>query len=93
VQQLYLTESKQYSLILTDCSMPVMDGYKSSSLIREFYEQEGLTQPYIVACTGHTEEKYIKKAWNSKIDEVMSKPVSVKFLKALLEDISYVSEE
>jgi len=28
-------------------------------------------QPMIVACTGHTEEEYIQKAWNFKIDEVI----------------------
>ena len=35
----------------------------------------------IVACTGHVEEQYIKKAWNHKIDEVIPKPINVDILK------------
>ena len=31
----------------------------------------------IVACTGHTEEEYIKKAWAHQMDEVVAKPVSI----------------
>lgn len=38
VKQLYNEKKQQYALILTDCSMPVMDGYQGSSLIREYYE-------------------------------------------------------
>ena len=31
----------------------------------------------IVACTGHTEEEFIKKAWDSQMDEVLQKPVNI----------------
>jgi hypothetical protein len=41
----------------------------------------------IVACTGHTEEEFIKKAWQVQIDEVLQKPVNIFILQEVLLDI------
>jgi len=41
----------------------------------------------IVACTGHTEEEYIKKAWFHQMDEVLPKPTNVTTMKMILNDI------
>ena len=40
----------------------------------------------IVACTGNTEETYIRKAFEHKMDEVLGKPVSVAILVEILKD-------
>ena len=56
-----------------DCSMPIMDGYQASTKIRQCIEYHNLSQPYIVACTGHSEEEYNRQAWQSKMDEVLIK--------------------
>ena len=48
-----------YGLVITDLSMPVLDGFQVSLKIREFYDQHNIAQPYIVACTGHSEEMFI----------------------------------
>ena len=34
----------KYSLILTDCKMPIMDGYESSSRIRKIIEESSRNQ-------------------------------------------------
>ena len=39
--------------------MPKMDGYTATALIRKFVSDSGLEQPYIIAISGHVEEKYI----------------------------------
>lgn len=61
--------------------MPVMDGYTASEEIRNFYQEYQAPQPMIVAVTGHVEEEYIKRAWDSEIDEVISKPINAASLK------------
>lgn len=48
---------------------------------------KGLIQPMIVACTGHTEEEFIKKAWDYQIDEVVQKPCDILILKLILQEI------
>ena len=70
-----------------DLSMPVIDGYQSTDLIREFIKKKGIFQPMIVACTGHTEEEYINKAWRYQIDEVLPKPASLQVVKTILDEI------
>jgi len=43
--------------------MPIMNGYDASDAIRQYVKDRNFMQPMIVACTGHTEDEYIKKAW------------------------------
>ena len=47
----------------------------------------------MVACTGHVEEEFIKKAWMCDIDEVLPKPVNVDVLFAILKDILLMSND
>lgn len=39
-----LTKSHSYSLVITDISMPVMDGYEVSKEIRHLYEKNNIPQ-------------------------------------------------
>jgi YesN/AraC family two-component response regulator len=41
----------------------------------------------IVACTGHTEEEYVKKAFIHLMDEVIPKPLNVLIIKELLKEL------
>jgi YesN/AraC family two-component response regulator len=41
----------------------------------------------IVACTGHSENEYIFKAWRHSIDEVLPKPTNLNILKEILGEI------
>ena len=67
--------------------MPIMNGYDATDKIRKFIRINQLVQPMIVACTGHTEEEYIQKAWNFQIDEVIQKPINIDVLKELFLEI------
>jgi CheY-like chemotaxis protein len=75
------SDGYSYGIIFMDCSMPIMDGYKSSIEIRKFYKHHRVQQPLIVALTGHTEDVYISKAFSSKMDEVVPKPANVEVVK------------
>jgi len=71
VNRLYYQHSRQYATIITDLSMPIMDGFEESINIRNFMQQKMLPHPKIIACTGHSEPEYIEKAWRYQIDEVI----------------------
>ena len=43
--------------------MPFMDGYETTMKIRELIQYEELPQPIISAVTGHTETKFVNKAF------------------------------
>lgn len=87
VKDAFMTGSHVYGLILTDISMPVMDGFESAEEIRSFYRLQKAHQPMIVACTGHVEEEYIKRAWACEIDEVIPKPISAACLKEVFRQV------
>ena len=74
-------DARIYGLILTDISMPVMDGFEVADEVRDFYREVEVPQPMIVACTGHVEEQFILKAWTHEIDEVIPKPVKAEILR------------
>ena len=40
----------------------------------------------IVACTGHTEQEYIIKAFCHQIDEVVPKPANIDVIKSIFEE-------
>ena len=89
------TESKQYEygLIFMDCSMPILDGYEASDRIRQYLRNHYEQQPMIVACTGHTEIEYIKKAWRYQMDEVVPKPANIQVIKCILDEmVQYVDK-
>ena len=41
----------------------------------------------IVACTGHTEDEYIQKAWRYQMDEVVPKPTNINIIREILFEI------
>ena len=89
------TESKtyEYGLIFMDCSMPILDGYEASDRIRQYLRNHLAQQPMIVACTGHTEIEYIKKAWRYQMDEVVPKPANIQVIRCILDEmVEYVNK-
>ena len=68
-------ENKTLKLLLTDLSMPIMDGYK---FIKKFRKVMGGYQEIptlVVAITGHAESGFFLKALNIGADNVYSKPI------------------
>ncbi len=39
-----------------DCNMPIMNGYIATEKIREYLYDKQISQPLIVAVTGHSEK-------------------------------------
>ena len=88
----------RYSLILTDCSMPFMDGYEASKRMRQLL-QECLKQEQggqdservddrmrIIAITGHVEPEYVAKALAHGMDQVFPKPMPILELGLIMQE-------
>ena len=86
VEERFNTLGTSYSLIMTDISMPIMDGFETAKVIRQFHSSNRLKQPTIIACSGHTEQSYIEKAWIYEFDEFLSKPLKIDVTKEILEE-------
>ncbi len=65
--------SRDYRLILMDCSMPIMDGYEATREIRERIDEGRV--PYIIGLTGHTGKGAEERCLESGMDHYLSKPI------------------
>ena len=79
-QVLNKIDREDFDVILMDIQMPEMDGVTATKLIRGHYPSE--KQPLIVALTAEVEgtEKYLAAG----MDDVLTKPVQLEALEALL---------
>ena len=69
--------------------MPHMDGYESTRQIREYLHYHHMKQPTIIAVTGHSEDSYIKKALDSGMNMVLSKPIDIKKFQKIFNSLNF----
>ncbi len=75
--------SKSYAILLTDCHMPVMDGFQLTEAIRE--TERGSDQRFpIVAITASALEAEVERCYEAGMDDFLSKPLEMPKLKAVL---------
>ena len=78
----------KYRLILTDFSMPVLDGIQATQKIRSFFESLDIKredQPRICGVTGHVQTSFSDKAISAGMDDILSKPLKSITLKKFIE--------
>ena len=80
-----LLEKNDYSLILMDCQMPVMDGFEATKTIRDFDDESKASIP-IVAVTAHAISGDRERCLEMGMDDYISKPTDQKTLKRVLEN-------
>lgn len=86
VEALEQWHKHEFSLILTDCHMPVMDGYELARTLR-YYESTVFDSGHIpiVACTANADMEEMEKTRAAGMDDFMTKPLSLAALQSMLE--------
>jgi PAS domain S-box-containing protein len=79
---LALWRSKRFDLIITDCHMPVMDGYELTRKIREL---EGVSaHTPILAWTANVMVEEAQHSRDAGMDDVLTKPTELRLLRTKL---------
>jgi CheY-like chemotaxis protein/HPt (histidine-containing phosphotransfer) domain-containing protein/anti-sigma regulatory factor (Ser/Thr protein kinase) len=74
-----------YSLVLTDCHMPIMDGHQLARAIRSSEaEIPGLPAVPIIACTANIGKDEADRAMAAGMNEVLTKPIGLEPLRKTL---------
>lgn len=77
----------KYDVIFMDISMPIMDGIESTQHIRRFERENSLPPVALIALTGAANPNTRQEAFSSGIDLFLTKPVPMKALKVMLDDL------
>lgn len=74
-----------FSLIITDCHMPIMDGYELTQAIRKIATDKALPRIPIIGWTANALPEEMERTRVIGMDALMTKPVSLLKLKEMLE--------
>lgn len=77
-------ESGRYDLVLSDCHMPLVDGFEMATMIRRREEEQSLARTPIIAITANALTGDADKCFACGMDDYISKPVELVHLDAKL---------
>ncbi|KAI6802819.1 hypothetical protein KC363_g1188 [Hortaea werneckii] len=84
---LWSANPRKYLMILTDISMPVMDGNEATAAIRAEERKRKLSETPIVAVTGVIDAAAKKASFDAGVNRWFAKPVKMKELSALVAEV------
>ena len=86
-----ILKDKNFTFIMMDCYMPIMDGFEAAQQIKELAKKNIIPNIMILALTASTSNKDIDQCKQCGIDEYLAKPVSKKALKEKLQEMMQIS--
>ncbi|WP_407077139.1 response regulator [Vibrio qingdaonensis] len=75
---------KNYSVVLMDCMMPVMDGFAATKVIRDYETAIDAPRTPIIALTASVVDDDIQKCFDAGMDDYVPKPFKAEILKQKL---------
>lgn len=91
-QALSMWQHEHFSLIITDCHMPEMDGYALSRAIRAIEVEQKLAHTPIIGWTANALAEEKGCCYSAGMDELLVKPASLAQLKAALKKTLAIAE-
>jgi len=76
-----LMNGKHYDIILMDVRMPELDGYSTTSIIRENEKKENKKRIPIIGVTAHVMSDSIDKCYKAGMDDYVAKPFEAEDLR------------
>ena len=76
---------RDYSLVLMDCQMPVLDGYEATRELRRIEHQKGRRPTPVIAVTAHAFSEERDKVLRAGMDDLLTKPVQLAALRGVLD--------
>jgi CheY-like chemotaxis protein len=80
-----LLEKNEYALVLMDCSMPVMDGYVATAMIRDPSSKVKNHRIAIIGVTGYAQQEDHNKCLAVGMNDYLCKPIRFPDLKEKIE--------
>ncbi|MBT7952967.1 MAG: PAS domain S-box protein, partial [Gammaproteobacteria bacterium] len=80
--------SKDYTMLLTDCHMPNVDGYELAGMVREAEKGSGNRIP-IIAITANALQGEVERCLEAGMDDYLSKPLEMSRLRETLKKWLY----
>jgi signal transduction histidine kinase/CheY-like chemotaxis protein len=79
-----LQQKHDFDLVLMDCQMPVMDGYKATKAWRRIEAERALPRLPIIAMTANAMAEDRQRCLDAGMDDYLSKPVDRKLLEQIM---------
>lgn len=76
-----------FDIILMDCDMPVMNGYESTKVIREFEHEAGWKSRAIIALTADALKENVNQCYECGMNGFLSKPITLESLSSALDRV------